>query len=111
MLAQIIHVDVAVSLHPVFVGFDGERPDQAQAAFGIGEDAHDIGATADFLVQPLQHVGGLEVLVVLARQPEEGQRLFDVLLHPAGQARILSRPFGQPGSPLGQGCEACGAHA
>lgn len=30
--AHVVHVDVAVGLHPVFVGLDGQRPDQAQAA-------------------------------------------------------------------------------
>jgi transposase len=50
----------------------------------------------DLLVEPLQHVGGLQVLVVLARQPEEGQRLLDGLLRPARHARILARPLGQP---------------
>jgi transposase len=50
----------------------------------------------DLLVEPLQHVGGLQVLVVLARQPEEGQRLHDGLLRPARHARILARPLGQP---------------
>jgi hypothetical protein len=36
------------------------------------------------------------VLVVLARQPEEGQRLLDVLLDPGGEPGIARRPFGQP---------------
>jgi hypothetical protein len=37
VLAQVVHVDVAIGLHPVFVGLDGERPDQAQAALGVGD--------------------------------------------------------------------------
>lgn len=57
MLAQVVHVDVAVGLHPVLVGLDGERPDEAQAAFGVGEDAYDIGAPADFLIEAFEHVG------------------------------------------------------
>jgi hypothetical protein len=32
VLAQVVHVDVAIGLHPVFVGFDGERAHEAQAA-------------------------------------------------------------------------------
>ena len=39
-----LHVDVAIGLQPILVGFDGQRADQAQAAVGIGEDAHDVGA-------------------------------------------------------------------
>ena len=72
MLSEVVHVDVAVGLHPVLVGFDGERPDQSQAAFGVWEDAHDVGAAFDLLVEALQHVGRFQVLVVLARQAEEG---------------------------------------
>jgi hypothetical protein len=29
VLSQVVHVDVAIGLHPVFVGFDGERADEA----------------------------------------------------------------------------------
>lgn len=57
VLAQVVDVDVSVGLHPVLVGFEGQRPDEAQAAFGVGEDELDIGAPADFLVEAFQHVG------------------------------------------------------
>ena len=96
MLLEIVHVDVAVGLHPVFIGFDGLCPDESQAAFGIGEDAHDIGAAPDLLVETLKHVGRLQLLVVLTRQPEEGQCALDVLLGPCCQPRIAGRPFGKP---------------
>ena len=29
VLSPVVHVDVAIGLHPVFVGFDGERADEA----------------------------------------------------------------------------------
>ncbi len=29
VLSQVVHVDVAIGLHPVFVGFDGEGADEA----------------------------------------------------------------------------------
>src|ERR1700719_3814533 len=51
------------------VGLDGERPHEPQATFAIGEDAHDLGAAPDLLVQPFQHIGRFEVLMVLPRQP------------------------------------------
>jgi hypothetical protein len=79
------------------VGFDCERPHEAQAALGIWEDPHDISPAADFLVEAFKHVGRLQVLVMLTWQPEEGQRLFDRLLDPTGQTRIAGRPFGKPG--------------
>jgi hypothetical protein len=65
-----VHVQVAVRLEPVLVGFDTERTGQPQAALRIREDSHDMGAALDLLVQPLQHVGAFQILVVLARQPK-----------------------------------------
>jgi len=69
---------LAVGLHPVSGGFDGDR------ALGAGisrhwEDAHDIGAPADLHVEAFQHIGRLEMLVMLPRQADEG--LLDVLLN------------------------------
>ena len=40
-----------------------------------------MGAPADFLVEPFEHVGGLEMLVVLSQQPEEGQGRSNGHLH------------------------------
>jgi hypothetical protein len=60
------------------VPLDGEGADQAPAASGVGEDPHHRGAPFDLLVQAFEPVDRLEVLVVLARQPLEDQRLFDV---------------------------------
>jgi hypothetical protein len=57
VLSEVVHVDVPVCLQPVLVGFDGERPNQAQTAFGIGEDAHDIGSAPDLLVEAFEDVG------------------------------------------------------
>src|SRR5262249_10442471 len=85
VLAQIIHVEVTMLLEPVLVGLDGERPHQPQTAVAIGKDAHDLGAASDLLVQSLQHIGRLEMLVVLPRQPIERQRLVNVLFDPAGE--------------------------
>src|SRR5215472_4172204 len=90
VLAQIIHVEVAMLLEPVLVGLDRQGPYQPQAAVAIGKDAHDLGAAPDLLVQPLQHVGRLEMLVVLARQPIERQCLVDVLFDPAGELGVFA---------------------
>ena len=77
-------------LEPVLVGFDRECPHQSQAAVAIGKDAHDKGAAPDLLVQSLQHIGRLQMLVVLARQPIERQRLIDVLFDPAGELGVFA---------------------
>ena len=82
---------------------DRERPDQAQAARGVGEDADDVGASLDLLVQALEQVGRLQVLMVLARQPVEGQGLLDVLLDPAAQLGVGRLPLGEPGREITPG--------
>ena len=71
-------------LEPVLVGLDRQRPHQPQATLAIGENAHDMGAAPDLLVEAVQHIGRFEVLMVLARQPVKGQRLVDVVFDPAG---------------------------
>src|SRR3546814_9270889 len=68
-------LEVAVGFEPVFVGFDGECADQAQAAGGVGEYPHDIGSPPDFLIEAFEHVGAFHVLVMPAWQPVEGEGL------------------------------------
>ena len=36
MLLQQIHIEIAMVLEPSLVALDGERPDKAQAALGVG---------------------------------------------------------------------------
>jgi hypothetical protein len=43
VLLETVHVEVAGGFKPVLVHLDGQRPDQPQAALGVGEDAHDMG--------------------------------------------------------------------
>jgi hypothetical protein len=49
-----------------------------------------MSATPDFLVETLQHVGRLEMLMVLAGQPVKRQCLVDILLNPAGELWVFS---------------------
>src|SRR5271163_1138973 len=77
---------------PVLVGFDGQRAHQPQAALAIGEDAHNVSSAFDLLVEALQHVGGFEMLVMLPRQPVEGQRFVDLLFDPAGRPSRSTQP-------------------
>ncbi len=91
-LLEMDHVEVAVGLQPVLVDFYGERAYQPQAALGAGEGPDDEGPPLDLLIEALEHVGGLQVLVVLARQAVEGEGLLDVLLDPVGELGILGLP-------------------
>ena len=61
-----------------------------------GEDPHYMRPPFDLLVQSLQHVCGLQMLVMLQRQPVGSKRLFDVIRHPVAQLRILAVPFAHP---------------
>ena len=44
----------AVADLPLIMGFDQDRPGQAQQGVGVGEHAHDVGAPLDLLVEPLK---------------------------------------------------------
>ena len=77
-------------LEPVLVGLDCQCAHQPQTAVAIGEDAHDMGAAPDLLVQSLQHVGQFEVLMVLPRQSVKGQCLVDIFFDPAGELRVFA---------------------
>ena len=74
-LSEVVHIEIAVTFKKVLVDLDAQCADQAQTALRIGKNPHDMGAALDLLVQPLQHVRSLQMLVVLARQPVEGQPL------------------------------------
>jgi hypothetical protein len=100
VLVQVVHVEVAMLFEPVLMGFDCQRPHQPQAALGIGEDPHDVGAALDLLVEALEHVGRFEMLMVLARQPVESQGLVDVFFDPGGEPRLFGRPSGEPGGQI-----------
>jgi hypothetical protein len=54
-------------LEPGLVALYGERPNEAQAAPGVGEDSDYIDALPDLLVEAFQHVGRLHVLAVRQR--------------------------------------------
>jgi hypothetical protein len=48
-------------LEPVLVGLDGQRSHEPQATFTIGEDAHDMSAPPDLLVEALQTTSKCEL--------------------------------------------------
>ena len=78
------------------MGLGAERANQPEAARGIGKDADDPRASLDLLVEPFEHVGRLQVLVVLAGQAVEVQRLPDLRLDPVGELRVAALPPLEP---------------
>jgi hypothetical protein len=75
----------SMGLDPAFVDFDGECPDQAQSALLVGEDAKEMGAALQFLINAFEHIGALKMLVVLSRQPVKGEGLLDILFDPGAK--------------------------
>ena len=82
LLAKHFHIQVTRTLYPVFVDFDCQRSDQPQAALQIRKDSDDMGSTFELLVKPLEHIGALEMLVVLSGQPVKGKGFLNVLFDP-----------------------------
>ena len=54
LIAEQVHVQVAVFIDPLFVGFDGEGLDQPQAAGFVGEDAYQQCTAFDLLISALE---------------------------------------------------------
>lgn len=96
LFAKHLHVQVAVSLNPVLVDFDRQRPNESQGALLVWKDADDLGSAFEFLIEPLEHVRALEMLVVLSGQPIKGQRFLHVFFHPRAEPRIFLLPANQP---------------
>jgi hypothetical protein len=67
-----------------------------QASVCIGEDAHDVGSAADFLVEAFEHIGALEMLMVLAREPVEREGFLDGFLDPCDELGVAGRPLSDP---------------
>lgn len=91
-----LHVAVDGAIKPFLVLFGGEGADQAQAALLVGEDAHDLRAPLEFLVEPFEEVGAPEVVVVCPRLAVEGPRLLDAFLDPGAELGIPGLPAAEP---------------
>ena len=90
------HIKILAPLLPFLVLFCGQSDHQPPARLRIGEDAHDVRSSLEFLVEALEQVGRTHVFVVTSRQSIKRQRFFDVLFHPVTQLSILARPLRQP---------------
>ena len=55
-----------------------------------------MGSSPDLLVEAFEHVGAFEALMMLAREPVEGERLLNLFLGPPDEFRIAGSPFGDP---------------
>jgi hypothetical protein len=86
--------------------FDAEHPGEPDQAAVVGEDADDVGAPADLLVEALQRVGRSELSPVRAREGVEGEDVrFGVFEHRGdlGQAPVEMRDgFREPVARLGE---------
>ena len=96
VLPEIVHVEIAMGFEPVFMGLDGQVSDEAQAGLCVWKDAHDVSSAFDLFIEPFEHVGALEMLMVLAGKPVEGERLLDGFLDPCDELGVAGFPFGDP---------------
>ena len=55
-----------------------------------------MGSALDLLIEAFEHVRALEMLMVLAGQPVEGEGVLDRFLDPIDELAISVRPFGDP---------------
>ena len=79
---------------PFVVLLSQDGANQATHGWSVREDAHDIGATSDLLVETLQGVVGPDLLPVGDREAGEGQDIGSSLVHlrglePAGRSADL----------------------
>jgi len=59
-----------------------------------------VSPAFDLLVEAFEPVGALEMLMVLARQPVEGEGVLDRFLDPIDELLIAGAPFGDPGGKI-----------
>ena len=69
--------------------FDAEHPGEPDHALVVGEDADDVGASADLAVEALERVGGAQLAPVRGRERVEGE---DVGLGVLEHRRDLAQP-------------------
>jgi hypothetical protein len=103
LFAEHFHVEVAVGLDPVLVDLDGESANEPQRALLVGEDANDMGAALDLLIDPLEHVCAFEMLVMLSGQPVKSEGFLDVFFHPRAKFGVFFLPAQQPGGQISAG--------
>ena len=65
---------------PVLVDFCGQRPHQSKTAAGVREDADDERPALYLLINPFEHIGALEVFVMLDGKTAQLHTAFGVLL-------------------------------
>lgn len=83
--------EVTAGKQPLVVLLDQERSDQTDCRGVVGEDADDVRATGDLLVDALDVVGGAQLRPVGLREAVEGE---EVLLRPLPATPPPSAPLG-----------------
>ena len=94
LLLKKIHVRAADAvLHPALVDLRAQGPDQPQTAAGVRENPDDLRPPLDLLVRTLKHVRRTHPKMMLARKPQERERLLDRRLDPIAKLRLRRLPF------------------
>jgi hypothetical protein len=86
---------------PLIVLLEQYRADQPDDRGLIGEDANDVGAALDFLVEPFERIGAMQFAAVLLGKIEVGQHLGLAVIDEGGAEKrmmnlvqkLLEAPF------------------
>jgi hypothetical protein len=95
-VAKRLHIEVDGAMEPLLVLLAGESADEAKAALRIREDAKDVSAALEFLVEAFEEIGGFDVFVMFARLTIKGPGFLDVLLGPRAKLWVFGRPAFDP---------------
>ena len=86
---------------PLVVLFDQEHAGEADQRAVVGIDPDDVGAPADFLVDPLEWIGRAQLGLVLPRKVVEREQLVLGVFEERGDLRRWSlEPIDDLGKPL-----------
>ncbi len=91
-LGEAVEAHVAPCDGPLIVLLGEERADEADDGVAGGEDADDLGAAADLLVQPFLGVVGPDLAPMGFGEPDEGQDLTGGLVEEIEQLAETIRP-------------------
>ena len=80
-----MHVEVSLGGLPIVGSFREESGDEAQEGGIVWKDGGDAGAAFDFLVDPLERIGGAQAALVGGGEGEDGEALRKGGFQPGGE--------------------------
>jgi hypothetical protein len=82
-----VSAEVASPDEPFIVLLDDDRGGEANERAVVGEDADDVGASADLAVDPFERIGGAQLRPVVGGEGVEREQVLLCLLEQRGDLR------------------------